>query len=64
MKDARATEMGLDEGGRSGRASASGQTGVVHAFVEMGELRRIMGRLAAIELLRLMLDTSGAPTAA
>lgn len=60
MKDARGTESGIDESGRpASRASASGQAGVVHSFVDLGELRRIMGRLAAIEVLRLMLDTTG-----
>jgi hypothetical protein len=33
---------------------------VVHAFVEMSELRRLMGCLAAIELLRLILETDAA----
>jgi hypothetical protein len=60
MNDAGATETGLEESGRAGRASGGGQTGVVHTFVELGELRRIMGRLAAIELLRMMLDTTAA----
>lgn len=59
MKDARGTELGLDEPRPAGRTAAAAKTGVVHAFVELGELRRIMGRLAAIELLRLMLDTDG-----
>jgi hypothetical protein len=31
---------------------------VVQAFIEMGELRRVMGRLAAIEMLRLILDAA------
>ncbi len=58
MNDARGTETGSDESGRpASRASAVGQAGVVHAFVDLGELRRIMGRLAAIEVLRLMLET-------
>ncbi len=59
MNDARATEMGFDDSIRPTSRSAGGQ-GVVHAFVEMGELRRIMGRLAAIELLRLALDADTA----
>ena len=29
---------------------------MVQAFIEMGELRSLMGRLAAIEMLRLILD--------
>lgn len=60
MNDAGTTDMGFDESSRSAsRAPASGP-GVVHAFVEMGELRRMMGRLAAIELLRMMLDANPA----
>ena len=57
MNDARGTETGIDES--TSRASAGGQAGVVHSFVDLGELRRIMGRLAAIEVLRLMIDTTG-----
>ena len=65
MNDARGTKTGIDESGRStSRASCSGHAGVVHSFVELGELRRIMGRLAAIEVLRLMLDTTGGRAAA
>lgn len=60
MNDARATELGLDDSARAGTRSPAGGQGVVHAFVEMGELRRIMGRLAAIELLRLVLDANAA----
>jgi len=58
MNEARVMESGFDE---SGRSTASGP-GVVHAFVELGELRRIMGRLAAIEILRLMLDADAPAT--
>jgi hypothetical protein len=38
-----------------GRSSARDARGEVHSFVEIGELRRIMGRLTAIEMLRLLL---------
>ena len=58
MNDARVMETGLDDPARS----AAGGQGVVHAFVELGELRRIMGRLAAIEILRLMLDADAPAT--
>jgi hypothetical protein len=43
------------------RLSASGggaremARGAVHSFVDIAELRRIMGRLTAIEMLRLLL---------
>jgi len=46
--------------GTRGRTSASAQGGVVHAFVEMSELRRMMGCLAAIEMLRFILETDAA----
>lgn len=63
MNDARATDLGLDDSVRPASRSPGAQ-GVVHAFVEIGELRRIMGRLAAIEILRLVLDVeAGAPGA-
>jgi hypothetical protein len=62
MNDSRMTDMGFDESSRSATRSPAGQ-GVVHAFVELGELRRIMGRLAAIEILRMMLDADGAAAA-
>jgi hypothetical protein len=58
MNDARVMETGLEDSARS----AAGGQGVVHAFVELGELRRIMGRLAAIEILRLMLDADAPAT--
>lgn len=61
MKDARGTETGFDESRPTSRAPAASQRGVVHAFVDIGELRRIMGRLAAIEVLRLILDAHVAP---
>ena len=35
--------------------------GSVHSFVEVSELRRIMGRLTAIEMLRLLLLGETAP---
>jgi hypothetical protein len=61
MNDA-AMESGSDDLGRSTSRAAAGAQGVVHAFVEMSELRRIMGRLAAIEILRLMLDADAPAT--
>jgi hypothetical protein len=36
-------------------ASGGGARGAVHSFVEIAELRRIMGRLTAIEMLRMLL---------
>jgi hypothetical protein len=61
MNDGRVTDARTNEGaGSAARAAASGQGGVVHAFVEMSELRRMMGCLAAIEMLRLLLDTDPA----
>jgi len=58
MNDARAMGPGENEtAGARGRTSAAGPGGVIHAFVEMSELRRIMGCLAAIEVLRLILET-------
>ncbi len=35
--------------------------GIVHTFVDIAELRQLMARLTAIELLRLMLDPDGSP---
>jgi hypothetical protein len=61
MNDARTMDGGGHEVGASrGRTSVSGQGGVVHAFVEMTELRRMMGCLAAIEVLRLLLESDPA----
>jgi hypothetical protein len=61
MNDGRARDVRKNEvAGSPARASANGQGGVVHAFVEMSELRRMMGCLAAIEVLRLLLDTDAA----
>ncbi len=60
MNDARATEMGFDDSVRPAARSPGGGQGVIHAFVEMAELRRIMGRLAALEMLRLALDADAA----
>jgi hypothetical protein len=56
MNDAHAQELQGDEPARAASRSSVNGRGVVHAFVELAELRRIMGRLAAIEVLRLMLD--------
>ncbi|HXU64603.1 MAG TPA: hypothetical protein VN962_23045 [Polyangia bacterium] len=55
-------ETGSDDLGRPASRAAAGAQGVVHAFVEMSELRRIMGRLAAIEILRMMLDADAPAT--
>ena len=61
MNDGRAMDGSTKEtAGVRARASASGQSGVVHAFVEMSELRRMMGCLAAIEVLRLLLESDPA----
>jgi hypothetical protein len=38
--------------------------GIVHTFVEMAELRQLMARLTAIELLRLMLTPDESAPAA
>jgi len=61
MNDA-AMETGSDDLRRPASRAAAGAQGVVHAFVEMSELRRIMGRLAAIEILRMMLDADAPAT--
>jgi len=65
MNDQRVMDGGMnnESTGHRARTSASGQGGVIHAFVEMTELRRMMGCLAAIEMLRLILDTDAALTA-
>jgi hypothetical protein len=61
MKDGRALDGVRNEPASSqARTSVSGKGGVVHAFVEMSELRRMMGCLAAIEVLRLLLETDPA----
>ena len=38
--------------------------GIVHTFVEIAELRQLMARLTAVELLRLMLAPDGAARSA
>jgi hypothetical protein len=38
--------------------------GAVHSFVEVAELRQIMGRLTAIEMLRLLLGADAPPSGA
>ena len=61
MNDGRAMDGVRNEPASPGaRTSVSGQGGVIHAFVEMSELRRMMGCLAAIEVLRLMIETDPA----
>ncbi len=62
--DTRRTGEGAGAEHRSGagrRSERDGARGEVHSFVEMGELRRIMGRLTAIEMLRFLL-TADAPS--
>lgn len=44
-----------DEPSGARRKSERDARGAVHSFVEITELRRIMGRLTAIEMLRLLL---------
>jgi hypothetical protein len=47
-------------GGR-GRSERDAARGAVHSFVEVAELRQIMGRLTAIEMLRLLLGADAPP---
>jgi hypothetical protein len=57
--DTRRTGGGVRADHRSGagrRSETDAARGAVHSFVEIGELRRIMGRLTAIEMLRLLLS--------
>jgi hypothetical protein len=49
--EARAAERSVALGGGA-REMARGE---VHSFVDIAELRRIMGRLTAIEMLRMLL---------
>jgi len=47
--------------GGQGRLERDAVLGAVHSFVEMAELRQIMGRLTAIEMLRLLLGADAPP---
>jgi hypothetical protein len=49
---------------RSGRSERDPVRGAVHSFVEVAELRQIMGRLTAIEMLRLLLGAEAPPSGA
>jgi hypothetical protein len=44
-----------------GSGEREGARGEVHTFVDIAELRRIMGRLTAIEMLRLLLVPDAPP---
>jgi hypothetical protein len=57
--EARAAERFLSNGG-----DARGARGAVHSFVDIAELRRIMGRLTAIEMLRMLLVPDAPPLGA
>jgi hypothetical protein len=46
---------GDERPGARRRSERDAGRGAVHSFVEIAELRRIMGRLTAIEMLRLLL---------
>jgi hypothetical protein len=48
-------ERGDERTGARRRPDCDAARGAVHSFVEISELRRIMGRLTAIEMLRLLL---------
>jgi hypothetical protein len=45
----------------AGRSERDAARGAVHSFVEVAELRQIMGRLTAIEMLRLLLGADAPP---
>ncbi len=47
--------------GGQGRSERDAAHGAVHSFVELAELRQIMGRLTAIEMLRLLLGADAPP---
>jgi hypothetical protein len=50
--------------GGQGSSERDGLRGAVHSFVEAAELRQIMGRLTAIEMLRLLLGADAPPSGA
>ncbi|HEX3901852.1 MAG TPA: hypothetical protein VH853_03315 [Polyangia bacterium] len=55
-------EARTDHQSGAGRGSERDEArGAVHTFVEMGELRRIMGCLTAIEMLRLLFAADAPP---
>jgi hypothetical protein len=47
--------------GGTGRSERDAARGAVHSFVDVAELRQIMGRLTAIEMLRLLLSADAPP---
>jgi hypothetical protein len=57
MQRRRADEgvRGDERSGARRRSERDAARGAVHSFVDIAELRRIMGRLTAIEMLRLLL---------
>ena len=50
--------------GGQGTSERDALRGAVHSFVEVAELRQIMGRLTAIEMLRLLLGADAPPSGA
>jgi hypothetical protein len=54
---ARADQRSVAGGGGAREAAR----GAVHSFVDIAELRRIMGRLMAIEMLRMLLAPDAPP---
>jgi hypothetical protein len=50
--------------GGQGRLECDATRGAVHSFVEVAELRQIMGRLTAIEMLRVLLGADAPPAGA
>jgi hypothetical protein len=50
--------------GGHGSSERDAARGAVHSFVEVAELRQIMGRLTAIEMLRLLLGADAPPSGA
>jgi hypothetical protein len=55
--ESRTDQRSGGQGGSEGDAAR----GAVHSFVELAELRQIMGRLTAIEMLRLLLGADAPP---
>ena len=51
-------EAAVENQPSSDRAAGDGARGIVHSFVGIVELRRIMSCLTAVEMLQLMLSTS------
>jgi hypothetical protein len=58
--EARADQRSVATGGGAREAAR----GAVHSFVDIAELRRIMGRLTAIEMLRMLLAPDAPPLGA